>query len=280
MTQKRKKHIFLKILAALTILCAALLLLGKYGLSVSRYDLSSDRLPDAFDGFRIVQLSDLHGSEFGRDNKRLVRAVADENPDIIVLTGDFIDENKDELPGMDTLVRQLVGIAPVYFVSGNHDWASGDIEALADTLNAAGVTFLRNEYITLERGSDSIILAGVEDPNGRADMMKPDELINIINDEHPGSFIILLAHRNYWVEAYPDLQVDIIMCGHAHGGIVRIPGIGGLIGTNAELLPEYDAGVFASGRYRMVVSRGLGNSVSAPRFMNTPEIVTLILHTK
>lgn len=280
MTQKRKKHIFLKILAALTILCAALLLLGKYGLSVSRYDLSSDRLPDAFDGFRLVQLSDLHGSEFGRDNKRLVRAVADENPDIIVLTGDFIDENKDELPGVDTLVRQLVGIAPVYFVSGNHDWASGDIEALADTLNAAGVTFLRNEYITLERGSDSIILAGVEDPNGRADMMKPDELINIINDEHPGSFIILLAHRNYWVEAYPDLQVDIIMCGHAHGGIVRIPGIGGLIGTNAELLPEYDAGVFASGRYRMVVSRGLGNSVSAPRFMNTPEIVTLILHTK
>jgi hypothetical protein len=280
MTRKRKKHIFIKMLAALIILCAALLLLGKYGLSVSRYELASDRLPESFDGFRIVQLSDLHGSEFGADNRRLVRAVAGENPDIIVLTGDFIDEDKDELPEVDTLVRQLTGIAPVYFVSGNHDWASGGIEALADTLSSDGVTYLRNDYITLNQGTDSIILAGVEDPNGRADMMKPDELVDIINNESPGSYIVLLAHRNYWVEKYPDLQVDIIMCGHAHGGIIRIPGIGGLIGTNAGLLPEYDAGVFTSGRYRMVVSRGLGNSVSAPRFMNTPEIVTLILHTK
>lgn len=280
MTGKRRRHIFPMIIAALIIICAALLLVGKYGLTVTRYTISSPRLPGGFDGFRIVQLSDLHGSEFGRDNKRLVRAVAGEAPDIIVMTGDFTDEGKDELPGVKTLAKQLTEIAPVYFVSGNHDWATGGIEELADALDEAGVTFLRNTYVTLSRGGDSLILAGAEDKNGPADMMKPDRLVDIINSESPDSFIVLLAHRNQWITKYPDLQVDIIFCGHAHGGIIRLPGLGGLIGANAGILPEYDAGVFTSGRYRMVVSRGLGNSVSVPRFMNTPEVVTVILNTK
>ena len=278
MRRKRAGHILIKLVAALLIICAALLLLGKYGLSVTRYTLSSDRLPDSFEGFRIVQLSDLHGSEFGADNKRLVRAVADESPDIIVMTGDFIGKNQNYLPGLKILVDQLVAIAPVYFVSGNHDWASGEIEDLADMLANAGVTYLKNEYLPLTRGGESILLCGVEDPNGRADMIRPDELVDIINKDFPDSFVVLLGHRNYWITKYPELKVDIIFCGHSHGGIIRIPGVGGLLGTSGELLPRYDAGLFESGRYVMIVSRGLGNSISVPRFANTPEIVTLTLN--
>ena len=278
MRRKRAGHILIKLVAALLIICAALLLLGKYGLSVTRYTLSSDRLPDSFEGFRIVQLSDLHGSEFGADNKRLVRAVADESPDIIVMTGDFIGKNQNCLPGLKILVDQLVTIAPVYFVSGNHDWASGEIEDLADMLANAGVTYLKNEYLPLTRGGESILLCGVEDPNGRADMIRPDELVDIINKDFPDSFVVLLGHRNYWITKYPELKVDIIFCGHSHGGIIRIPGVGGLLGTSGELLPRYDAGLFESGRYVMIVSRGLGNSISVPRFANTPEIVTLTLN--
>lgn len=278
MHRKRAGHILIKLVAALLIICAALLLLGKYGLSVTRYTLSSDRLPDSFEGFRIVQLSDLHGSEFGADNKRLVRAVADESPDIIVMTGDFIGKNQNYLPGLKILVDQLVAIAPVYFVSGNHDWASGEIEDLADMLANAGVTYLKNEYLPLTRGGESILLCGVEDPNGRADMIRPDELVDIINKDFPDSFVVLLGHRNYWITKYPELKVDIIFCGHSHGGIIRIPGVGGLLGTSGELLPRYDAGLFESGRYVMIVSRGLGNSISVPRFANTPEIVTLTLN--
>ena len=278
MRRKRAGHILIKLVAALLIICAALLLLGKYGLSVTRYTLPSDRLPDSFEGFRIVQLSDLHGSEFGADNKRLVRAVADESPDIIVMTGDFIGKNQNYLPGLKILVDQLVTIAPVYFVSGNHDWASGEIEDLADMLANAGVTYLKNEYLPLTRGGESILLCGVEDPNGRADMIRPDELVDIINKDFPDSFVVLLGHRNYWITKYPELKVDIIFCGHSHGGIIRIPGVGGLLGTSGELLPRYDAGLFESGRYVMIVSRGLGNSISVPRFANTPEIVTLTLN--
>ncbi len=109
-------------------------------------------------------------------------------------------------------------------------------------------------------------------------MIRPDELVDIINKDFPDSFVVLLGHRNYWITKYPELKVDIIFCGHSHGGIIRIPGVGGLLGTSGELLPRYDAGLFESGRYVMIVSRGLGNSISVPRFANTPEIVTLTLN--
>jgi len=279
MTKKRRKHSFIKILAALIIICAAVLLYSKYGLTVTRYEVSSDRLPESFDGFRIVQLSDLHGSEFGEDNERLVCAVEKEDPDIIVLTGDFIGDEEEFLE-VQTLVKKLVQLAPVYYVSGNHEWVGGWLDAFAEMLDAAGAEYLRNEYITIERGGESIVLAGVEDPNGPADMITPDELVYIINSEYPDAFTVLLAHRNYWIDKYPDLGVDIIMCGHSHGGIVRLPGIGGLFDTDRDFFPEYDSGLYASGRYSMIVSRGLGNSVPVPRFLNTPEIVTLILSTK
>ena len=104
MTKKRRKHSFIKILAALIIICAAVLLYSKYRLTVTRYEVSSDRLPESFDGFRIVQLSDLHGSEFGEDNERLVCAVEKEDPDIIVLTGDFIGDEEEFLE-VQTLVK-------------------------------------------------------------------------------------------------------------------------------------------------------------------------------
>ncbi len=279
MTEKPKRHIAIKLLAALLTVCAALLLLGRFGLAVSRFVIASPRLPQAFDGFRIVQLSDLHGSEFGRDNARLIEKVAGEDPDIIALTGDFLDEGRvaEELPELDALARGLARIAPVFFVSGNHDWASGAIEELAAVLEAAGVTYLRNEYLPLERNGERVILAGAEDPNGWADMETPEELVDIMSTEYPVEYKILLAHRNYWPEKYPELAVDIIFCGHAHGGIIRLPIVGGVVGTDATLFPEHVAGVYRQGQYALVVSRGLGNSVPVPRFGNTPEIVSVTL---
>lgn len=279
---KQKRRLGLKILAALLIVCAALLMLGKYGLTVSRYEIASDALPGGFDGFRIVQLSDLHGSVFGKDNERLLKKVEAETPDIIVMTGDFLDEGRTdgELPELKKLAEGLMKIAPVYFVSGNHDWASGAISELADMLDGTGVEYLRNEYVTIEKNGAAIVLGGVEDPNGWAGQETPEALAERMNAEGPESFIVLLAHRNYWITDYPDLPVDLILCGHEHGGIVRLPGLGGIIGNSRPFLPLYEDGVFESGRYHMAVSRGLGNSVPLPRFCNTPEIVSLTLKSK
>ena len=267
----KRRRIVIPVLLVLAALVAALLLLSKYGLAVTRLSLEFDDLPRGFDGFKIVQLSDLHGSEFGRDNARLIKAVAQEEPDIIALTGDFLDEGKagQELPALEALVKELVKLAPVYFVSGNHDWASGAAPELFETLGAAGVNCLRNDFVYLERGGD--------DPNGPADMETPDEFISRLRSEAPGAFTLLLAHRAYWAERFADLDVDLILCGHTHGGIVRLPFLGGVAGTNFALFPEYDAGLFETGAYKLYISRGLGNSVPLPRFLNTPEIASVTL---
>ena len=277
----KKLHSFRIALAVLLMLAALFALLfadSANRLVTTDYTVTSARLSADFDGFRIVQLSDLHAAEFGKNNARLVRAVAAAQPDLIVLTGDFI-EAEDQIPVTLALARQLVPLAPVYFVSGNHDWASHAISALFDGLADAGVTCLRNEFVTLQRGAGSIVLAGVDDPNGLADMLKPDEVAAAVQAEHPGAFTVLLGHRNYWVEEYPTLPVDVILCGHAHGGIVRLPGVGGLIGTDRTLFPDYTAGMFASGQYQMIVSRGLGQIAQLPRLLNNPEIVCLTLRT-
>lgn len=277
----KKPHIFRITLILLLILIALFALLfadSAYRLVTTDYTVTSARLPAGFDGYRIVQLSDLHAAEFGEDNARLVQKVAAAQPDIIVLTGDFI-ESEAQIPVTRTLARQLVALAPVYFVSGNHDWASHAIDELFDALTDAGVVCLRNEAVTLERNGDTIILAGVDDPNGHADMPTPDAVAAAIQTEHPGAFTVLLGHRNYWVEEYPALPVDVIFCGHAHGGVVRLPGIGGLIGTDRTLFPDYTEGMFASGRYQMIVSRGLGQIPQLPRLGNNPEIVCLTLRT-
>lgn len=275
----RRKLIVRLVLLVLAALVAVCILLSKYGLEVTRLKLGFEELPAGFDGFRIVQLSDLHGSRFGENNARLLEAVAAEGPDIIALTGDFLDEGETEreLPELEALVRELSAIAPVYFVSGNHDWASGEAYTLFETLEAAGAVCLRNEHLRLERGGDSIVLAGVDDPNGPAEMAEPDEFVASLRQEAPDSFVLLLAHRAYWAERYPELDVDLILCGHTHGGIVRLPFVGGLAASNMGLFPEYDAGLFELPSYTLFISRGLGNSVPLPRFLNTPEVVSIEL---
>ena len=122
-----------------------------------------------------------------------------------------------------------------------------------------------------------VVLAGVEDPNSWADLEPPEEFIGRLRAEFPDDYVVLLGHRNYWMEKYPELPVQLILCGHAHGGIVRIPGIGGLLGTDRTLFPDYEAGKYDNGRYTMIVSRGIGNSVALPRAFNRPEIVSIIL---
>ena len=242
-------------------------------LELTHYTAENAGLPESFAGFKIVQLSDFHGAEFVDDIVTLVKA---EKPDIIALTGDFITDGGD-LPAVRELAQRLTDICDVYFVSGNHDFASGKIDELSDILKACGVKYLRNEYVVLEHRGERIVLAGVEDPNSWADLEPPEEFIGRLRAEFPDDYVALLGHRNYWMEKYPELPVQLILCGHAHGGIVRIPGIGGLLGTDRTLFPDYEAGKYDNGRYTMIVSRGIGNSVALPRFFNRPEIVGVVL---
>lgn len=261
----------------LAIVCV-LLLDSNLRLTVTEYNLSSERLPAEFDGYKIVQLSDLHTMEFGEDNARLVKKVAAQAPDLIALTGDYIEDAED-LTVVATLVEQLSEIAPVYFTSGNHDWASKSIAALRDTISDNGGTYLSNDHLLLERGDASVVLAGVEDPNCNADMPRADAVMAEVNALYPDQYIILLAHRNDFVTKYPDLPCDVIFTGHGHGGVIRLPFVGGVFGTDLTLFPEYENGVFPGERYSMVVSRGLGGAPFYPRLLNNPEIVAVTLRS-
>lgn len=282
MKTKGKKHrgrgclTALIILALIAAAAAFLIKDSREDLEISRYEVASQKLPESFDGFKIVQLSDLHGAEFGEDGMELVDKVGSLEPDIIALTGDFVTDEGD-LAAVKKLAGRLTELCPVYFVSGNHEFGSGLAVKVRNILERAGVKYLSNEYLTISRGEDEILLGGVEDPLAYADMLSPDELAQKMNDAAPDAFKILLGHRNYWMTEYPELPVDLIFCGHAHGGLIRIPGVGGLIGTDRRLFPDFDAGQFNNGRYTLIVSRGLGNSVPIPRVFNRPEIVCVEL---
>ena len=282
MKTKGKKHrgrgclTALIILALIAAAAAFLIKDSREDLEISRYEVKSQKLPESFDGFKIVQLSDLHGAEFGEDGMGLVEKVEELEPDIIALTGDFVTDEGD-LAAVEKLAARLTELCPVYFVSGNHEFGSGLAVKVRNILERAGVKYLSNEYLTISRGEDEILLGGVEDPLAYADMLSPDELAQKMNDAAPDAFKILLGHRNYWMTEYPELPVDLIFCGHAHGGLIRIPGVGGLIGTDRRLFPDFDAGEYNNGRYTLIVSRGLGNSVPIPRVFNRPEIVCVEL---
>jgi len=252
---------------------------GQRRLDISRYDCPVGGLPPAFEGFCIVQLSDLHGARFGKNNCRLIEKVRGEDPDMIVLTGDFI-EKKEDLAVTGGLLPQLAEIAPCYFVSGNHEWACEGMAALNVQMEMAGIRCLDNAYVPITRGCESILLCGVVDPNSKTDLVTPVELVNEALMNFPGMPIILLGHRNYWAEKYPELPVELIFCGHAHGGIVRIPGLGGLLGTDRRFFPDHTEGMEVVGNYHMIVSRGLGRIYGIPRFFNSPEIVVGVLNTE
>jgi predicted MPP superfamily phosphohydrolase len=277
--KEKKKKRWPFAMAAVALAVAAILADSRWRLDVHDYEVVSARLPAGFDGFRIVVLSDLHGAEFGKDNRRLVEAVRDARPDLIALTGDIIVE-KEDIPVAAALCAQLTPLAPCFFISGNHDAGSRGLTELREALEACGVKYLANEYLPLERNGDRIVLCGVEDPITWAVMPKPDEVVAALRREYPDDYVLFLGHRNDFADKYPLLDVDLIISGHNHGGVVRLPFVGGVLGNNGELFPEYDAGYYHTYCYDMVISRGLGQIKAIPRFLNPPDVPVITLKCK
>lgn len=239
----------------------------------------SDALPPGFDGFKIVQISDVHNHQFGADSSLLLNAVEDAAPDIIVITGDLMDEY-GSLDDISALSAALPAIAPTYYITGNHEWAAKCVEDVISLLTDDGITCLQNEYVTIENGGESIVLAGIHDPNGRADQKTPAQLAGEIYAEKGDPFWILLAHRNTLYEEYGTIGADLLITGHAHGGIIRLPGTDGLLSTNRTLFPKWTSGFYYDYDTPMFVSRGLGNIRPTFRIFNPPQLAVLELKRK
>jgi predicted MPP superfamily phosphohydrolase len=275
-TKRKSRHVGLKILLFLILLVSLMLYDSNTRITVNEYPLYYENLPASFDGYRIAQLSDIHAAVFGQDNAKLIEAVRKAQADIIVITGDLIDDD-NELGIVGPLIQKLTGIAPVYYITGNHEWDSGGLHDLLELLNDNGVTVLRNDYEKIRIGNDSIVLAGVDDRNGPADMTTPETFISNIRKSEGDPFIVLLVHRNSYLQRYAGLGIDLVLCGHAHGGLIRLPFTEGLIGPAREWFPDTTGGVYTQGGTKMLVSRGIGNHTGVPRFLNNPQVPVVIL---
>lgn len=251
---------------------------GNTALTVSEYAIFSDRIPEAFSGFRIAQISDLHNAQFGQDNQALIDLLKGADPDIIVLTGDLIDSRKTDLETGLSFAAKAVSIAPCYYVPGNHEARIPQYPQLLEKLKKCGVQVLNNRQIMLERNSDTIALLGIEDPSFYDDYLFGDSAAvaeKLLRDipQNEDLYSILLAHRPEHFDVYAGHNIDLVFSGHAHGGQFRLPLIGGLFAPNQGLLPQYDSGLFTQSSTQMIVSRGIGNSIIPFRFNNRPEIV-------
>lgn len=279
--RRRRRRGLPRLLLFLFLAAFALLFLrwSNTSLQVERFTYASQRLPAGFDGCTIVQLSDLHGAQFGDDNADLLRAVQEAQPDYIFLTGDLLDRFRETPQSYAVnLCQRLAAIAPTYFVTGNHEWALPGIRDLKSAIGDTGTTVLTNQFVTLERGGDSILLAGIDDPNGFADQKTPEELAQEIHDAWGDGFWLLLAHRNnYFENHYSLLGADLVISGHAHGGLIRLPFTDGLMGVERNFFPSYTAGFYEVNGADLFVSRGLGNSGRTFRLFNRPQVVVLTL---
>ena len=281
MAEKRKKHRSPALPLVLLALCA-LLAWGNESVETDADAFVSAALPAGFDGCRIVHLSDLHGKYFGRDNERLYDAVRAAQPEYIFITGDLVDR-KTEDPAVyaGEAGAALSAIAPTYYVTGNHEWGHGTkvVEDIKSALREAGVTVLSNEFVPLTRNGDTILLAGIDDPNGYAGQKTPQELAQEVCAGSGDPFWLLLAHRNdRFADEYSLLGADLTFSGHGHGGIWRLPFTDGVFGTRRDLFPTHTAGFYKDHGAQVFVSRGLGNSPRViPRILNRPQVAVVTL---
>ena len=280
-TRSKRRHPWRRLAVLLAILAAGILFFNwsNHSLQVEHFTFVDSALPEGFDGAVAVQLSDLHCGEFGANNSRLLSAVAAAEPDYIFLTGDLLDQAKPIPAGyVETLAKGLMAIAPTYYVTGNHEWARGGVPELKNTLADCGVTVLSNQFVPLERHGDVMLLAGIDDPNGYADQKTPEELAAEVAAAGASPYWLLLAHRNtLFADRYSRLGANLTICGHGHGGLVRLPFTDGLFSTDRTFFPTYTAGFYAANGARVFVSRGLGNSGRTFRLFNRPQVVVLTL---
>lgn len=256
------------------IVIAVALYVGNTSIKTTKISVESEKIPTPFNGLKIVQISDLHDATFGENQSRLVKKVKDADPDIIFITGDLIDSNRYDLENSLNMVKQIVPIAPIYYVTGNHEIATNDVKHIKTALTGLGVHVLSNESEMIEKNGEQLRIIGIEDPlNG---ISVAEALGRLGRSDH---FTLVLSHRPETFQDYIDNNLDIVFSGHAHGGQFRIPGLGGLVAPGQGLFPKYTAGVYEEKNTKMIVSRGLGNSVIPIRVFNTPEIIVVTLKT-
>jgi len=248
---------------------AGWLLWGNTAITTTELTVAHSAVPRAFDGFRIAHMTDFHNTRFGKGHRRLLTHLKNAKPHIIAITGDMIDARRTDMELALEFVREAVKIAPCYYVMGNHEARIPEYPVFEAGLRNAGVQVLRSESVQLEQDGEYLTIIGMDDPAASESFTA--DLLRL--RENARGFTLLLSHRPERFETYCSAEVHLALCGHAHGGQVRIPLIGGVIAPHQGFFPKYDSGIYAKGDTRMILSRGLGNSLCPLRVNNRPELI-------
>lgn len=250
---------------------------------INRINYKNINIPKEFNGFKILQVSDLHNKDFDGILSKKIKSV---NPDIIVITGDIIDRHRTNVDIAIKFVEEIKDFCPIYYISGNHESTAPEFDELRDRLKRNGVKILDNSLERMGINNEYISILGVSDftimqLSESYDPYKKDNYYNGIIDklkkDSGEDFSILLSHRPEVINVYAEKEIDLAFSGHAHGGQIRLPFIGGLYAPGQGILPKYTSGIHKVKNTSLVVSRGLGNSGFPFRIFNRPEIVLVNL---
>ena len=264
-----------QICVAVGVAAVGALLWSNMSLSVTRYETAGDR------SLKILHLSDLHKKKFGRNYKKLLKKIPDESFDFICFTGDLISRHEPVSEEKIRFVKELLKIAPVFYVSGNHEVEVFEkYGILREKLEKIGVKVLENSSEIFTKDNKNTVISGFmsekrffrNEKNGFSGLYKIDSAyLSEKLGEKSGEFTLLLSHSPFFFEEYVRWGADLTLCGHVHGGVVRLPLVGGVLSPERKFFPKYDSGLYEKNGKKMIVSRGLGKL----RLFNPPEIVVI-----
>lgn len=275
-----KKRIYVILITLFLLLVILWIVYTNCNIETNRIAIENTKIPIEFNNFKIAEISDLHNKNWG---DKLVRKIKKEKPDMIAITGDFIDSSNTNYEVAMKFIKDVKDIAPIYYVAGNHEAWTHKYKELKEKLLVEGVIVLDNENILFEKNNSKINIIGLQDPDfiektsikGIQEDIIRKKLKPLIKSD---LYNIVLSHRPEAFESYVEEKADLVLTGHAHGGQVRIPFVGGLIAPNQGFFPKYTEGVYHENNTDMVVSRGLGNSILPIRINNMPELVIVKLN--
>ena len=282
----------LVIIGIIVIACVAEWMRELYTFKVTHYHIASDKLEGFSQEKKIVFLSDLHNNSYGKNNARLIRAISNEKPDLILIGGDMLVGNEGVSSEVAELfVTQLADICPIYYANGNHEQRlkiypekyGTKYQEYKEKITNAGIVLLENEHIECNWENKNVQIHGLEIPREGYKKFKKttlsiEEIQQRLGTPDESKYHILLAHNPIYAETYLEWGADLVLSGHLHGGVVRIPGLGGIITPQFRVFPKYSGEHTVQDGKSIVVSKGLGTHTIKIRFLNPAEIV--VLHVK
>lgn len=274
------------IVAILVIVGVWVILYDTHHFVVRKYSFSSDKIKKPV---KLVMLSDLHNYQYGRDNIQLLNAIDAQNPDAVVLAGDMITAGqKDKFYKTVEFLAKIKDKYPLYYANGNHEQKInvyvnkyGDMsEKYGKALAEAGIDTLCNNHVTLPAWG--ITIYGLEIGHEYFQRFKtkpfPDNYLeSLLGKKDEDTYGVLLAHNPEYFSEYAQWGADLVLSGHIHGGIVRLPFLGGVISPAIRFFPKYDGGLFEEGESHMVLGRGIGTHSPDVRMFNPGELISITL---